>query len=140
MIPVNGATKKPTIPSWTEYQTRHATEDEVRAWDKAGLLKGIAIVTGKISGITVVDVDTEEADREFQEACGDTLLETPTVKTPNGGKHYYFKYDPQLKTKAGYRPNIDIRNDGGYVIAPPTMNGNGNGYIFMPWLGIEVDC
>src|SRR5690625_2483668 len=77
----------------------------------------IAIVTGKISGITVIDLDgTAEQDLLKQ---GYKLPNTPTVKTQSGGKHLYFKYNPALKTdsKINEQKNIDIRNDGGYVVA-----------------------
>ena len=55
IIPV-GKDKKPTIP-WKKYQTERATKEQVEEWFKGDNPPGIGIVTGKISGITVVDVE-----------------------------------------------------------------------------------
>ena len=54
---------------------------------------------------------------------------TLTVKTPAGGYHYYFKNTSEhelikyLTTRTKYRGvGIDIRNNGGYVVAPPSID------------------
>jgi hypothetical protein len=45
--------------------------------------------------------------------------------TPRGGSHFYFGYTPELHTCSGALPETDIRNDGGFAIAPPSNNGRG---------------
>ena len=45
------------------------------------------------------------------------------VNTPNG-RHFYLKYDNRFSTGTGFLNKIDVRNDGGYVVAPPsTVDG-----------------
>lgn len=121
-IPVN-KNKKPNSEvlelatgkrTWKQFQKRKPTAKELSMFYESS---HIAIVTGKISGITVIDLDgTAEQDLLKQ---GYKLPNTPTVKTQSGGKHLYFKYNPALKTdsKINEQKNIDIRNDGGYVVA-----------------------
>jgi hypothetical protein len=119
VIPV-GVDKKPLI-KWEQYQHRIATDEELERWSK---LKNpnIAIVTGGISNIIVIDV----------EAGG--LIEgyTPTViaKTGGGGWHFYYKH-PGYEFKNSVRQLrelTDIRGDGGYVVAPPSLHKSGKHY------------
>jgi putative DNA primase/helicase len=96
----------------------------------------IGMVTGKQSNLVVVDVDVKndaggmDSLKQLQDECGE--FNTRMVHTPSGGLHFYFKY-PQdvdtIKNKAGMRPGIDIRADGGYVIAPGSSI-DGNAYEF----------
>jgi hypothetical protein len=55
IIPI-GVNKKPLI-KWQEYQERRASPKEIAAWWGEYEDANIGIVTGKISGITVIDID-----------------------------------------------------------------------------------
>jgi hypothetical protein len=48
--------KTPAIP-WRKYQTRRAPEDQIRSWF-SGPPRNIAIITGALSGVVVVDCDS----------------------------------------------------------------------------------
>lgn len=126
VIPCN-RDKKPCIP-WKEFQTRYATEAELKKWSEIRDVQ-LGIVTGKISGVTILDCDSEAGIAAAAEFLDDDP-ETPTVKTPKG-LHYYFDYVPDIQNsvKAGLT-DCDIRNDGGYVVAPPSVNCSG-GYHWM---------
>lgn len=130
VIPV-GSDKRPLI-SWKEYQQRLPTEEEVESWWGPGGSfvsdgVGIGIVTGKVSGITVIDIDVKGYPPEEITDRGVFPL-TYTVQTKSGGYHLYYDYDGGegvggVKTGAEVSekyPHVDIRNDGGYVVAPPT--------------------
>jgi hypothetical protein len=136
VIPVDGATKRPTIESWKPYQDRVPTEAELSEWERTGKLKGIARVTGRVSSCVVVDCDSQEAHDKMREHCPD-VMETPTVNTPRGGIQYYFEYTNGLINRAGYYPDLDIRTDGGYANIPPTENGNGKSYTFVPGMSFD---
>jgi hypothetical protein len=86
----------------------------------------IGIATGKISNIFVVDIDVknggvgEESFRQLVEQYGD-ITDTVEAITWSGGRHLYFVYPEQgIGCMVGVRDGIDIRGDGGYVIAPPS--------------------
>ncbi len=86
----------------------------------------IGIATGKISGLFVVDVDGDIPQGTLQ------LPDTPTVVTGKG-KHYYYRYVEGLEISNSQKINglpVDIRGDGGYVVAPPSIHPNGGRYEF----------
>ena len=97
--------------------------------------RNLAICTGENSGVTVLDLDCKENENGvqiFENFCKENGIEIRTLKvrTPSGGMHLFFRYEPRLKNKVRTRTGIDIRNDGGYVIAPPSRHKNGGCYAF----------
>jgi len=116
--------KTPLLSSWKEYQERQASKEEIESWFKNNIPDGIALVTGKISGIVVLDVEHDG------DTTGLEIPNTPTVKSGGGGKHFYFKY-PETGIKNATRilgRKIDIRGDGGYIVVPPSLHLSGNHY------------
>jgi hypothetical protein len=93
------------------------------------------IPTGSINNLLVVDIDVKNGGlkeyRKYIKLFGH--IPTLTVRTPSGGLHLYFNYsssNPQdaekiiqhLRNKTGFRggKGIDIRSEGGYIVAPPS--------------------
>ena len=117
VIPV-GSDKVPLI-KWREFENRIAEPEEIEAWFKKWPEANIGIVTGKISNITVVDIDVK--DKPHMTPAN--FPATYEVSTPSGGSHLYYDYQDGIKNVArGWNnlPGVDIRNDGGYVVAPPS--------------------
>lgn len=84
---------------------------------------GFGLITGEASKIMVVDLDNKngkEGSKEFQNLLDELELQVSTlkVKTPNNGYHLYFKYREGLKNTSDILDGIDIRTQGGYIIAP----------------------
>ena len=102
---------------------------------------GIAIITGdRSNGLFVVDVDVKHMDGteklfEWQLEHGD-FPKTWTAKSPSGGYHYYFKSDEDIGTREGLLGCIDIRGNGGLIIAPPTIR-DGKAYEWLDGLSPE---
>ncbi len=124
VIPV-GQNKLPLI-EWKDFQSRLATPEEASSWWEKWPDANIGVVTGKISGITVIDVDQKSGGLETLKML--RLPMTAIAKTGGGGWHYYFKYAEGISNKAGIFPGIDIRGEGGYVVAPPSVHISGNEY------------
>lgn len=123
VIPVK-QDKKPYI-SWQEYQKRLPTEQELLQWWTQWPDANVAIVTGIISGIAVIDLDELDiAKKALGELISDSLV-FPVVKTPSGGEHWYFTcVDSKLSNNARAVAGADLRANGGFVVAPPSINGN----------------
>ncbi len=121
VIPV-GRDKRPCI-AWKEFSERLPTRKEIIKWWTQFPDANLAIVTGKISNLTVVDVE--------QGGVIDGYPETLTVQTGGGGYHLYYRYTPKFKNAVRIRDLTDIRNDVGYVIAPPSIHKSGKKYSYL---------
>lgn len=118
VIPLLPNSKTPPFP-WGRYQKTRATEEEAIAWFASGRAN-LGIVTGEISDLTVVDCDSDAAIA-LVESLG--LPPTWTVQTARG-RHYYFRYQPGSRNfqKRDDLPGVDLRSEGGYVVAPPSIH------------------
>ena len=89
---------------------------------------GVAIVTGEVSNLTIVDLDSKDVMPKLEEAGLKIPKDAYRVKTPRGF-HIYLKYDPELKqTAGGFIEHLDIRSDGGYCLTSPTQMPDNKGY------------
>ena len=121
--------KKPLV-KWAEAATTEI--NMLNGWyESTGA--NIAVACGKRSGIIVIDIDK---NHDGYESMADLLIkygalpQTPVVTTGSGGEHIYFKHPGiEIRNSAGkLGRGIDVRGDGGYVIAPPSIHPNGNAY------------
>jgi hypothetical protein len=110
--------------------------DKIYHWWASWPSALIGLRTGRPSGVFVVDLDNKNgvngiAELEGLEAKHGKLPETYAVVTPSGGKHLYFAMpDIDLGCSASrVAEGIDIRAEGGYVIAPPSLLGSGGKYV-----------
>ncbi len=121
VIPIVPGEKKPLIESWIEFQRRQPTIAEATAWFTKWPGANIAIIVGRISGLVVIDIDDPiEGEKSFRKYFGGVV--TLTVKTPHG-THYYFKHpgDQPISNSIRAAPGLDVKADGGYVLAPPSV-------------------
>lgn len=122
--------KHPVLPTWAEYQIRLATEEEVREWFTRWPEANLAIVTGRVSGLVVLDLDGPAAVQAARERGG--LPPTPCVVTKRG-YHYYLSHPGQKVKNAatlGGVKGLDVRGDGGYAVAPPSVHPSGRQYTW----------
>ena len=134
VIPVKKSDKRPHI-KWVEYQKRLPTHEEIKDWYRQWPNANIALITGALSGIMIVDVDTEAGQENLNEFLPDSLI-IPTTRTPGGGWHYFFKYKPGLSNKARVIEGVDVRTDGGYAVIPPSLGPNNKNYTWLKGLKI----
>lgn len=135
VIPANK--NKKALIKWEEFQTRKATKEEIKEWWKKYPDANIAAVTGKESNLAVIDIDTEEGKDTIQEYIPDSIL-IPTCETPKGGQHLYFQCpDPPLNNNSRIIPGCDFRGEGGYILAPPSINDQGKVYRWLPGLSLD---
>jgi putative DNA primase/helicase len=124
-----------------------ADEAQISAWWTRWPQAMIGLPTGRAIGAFVVDVDAgidKDTGEVFEAAAiksqlvaaiGTALPATRFAMTPRGGEHLYFRYpdDAAIGNRAGLLgkgSRIDIRGDGGYVIAPPSLRKDGVAYAW----------
>jgi putative DNA primase/helicase len=133
--------KRPNI-TWKRWQTEFVPEKEFRDMlltgahiDTAGKYhKGTGgtglycMITGQVSNVIVVDVDSEEVYNSFFKQYED---KTVVVSTPTGGKHLWFRVSTPCRNTTAYNGfPIDVRGDGGQVVVPPSKTDVGT-YTFV---------
>jgi putative DNA primase/helicase len=128
------AGKHPIASEWPNLPPM--TEEEIRkAWSGWRRHHNIGLAAGKASGWFVVDVDPDKGgDVSLAQMLADHDAEefdTYMVETGSGGGHYYFALPPDFdvtnspgKLKKDY-PGIDVRGNGGQVVAPPSVTDKG---------------
>jgi len=133
IFPVHHADKRPAVLRWSEYSERFPTQTELYIWF-CNFDYGLAIITGKPSGLFVLDCDTSDA---VSDVCARGIpAGTPSVVTSKG-RHFLFTMpDFEVTNRAKFLPGCDIRGTGGYVVAPPSVHPSGNIYHWYdkPWL------
>lgn len=120
---INATTDKNTISAWWH------------RWPDAN----IGIATGQRSKLVVLDIDPRNGgDKSLQKLIDShnffkPLLITYEVKTGGNGTHYYYSYDKAFKSYKlhGLGKGIDIKADGGYVVAPPSNHVSGSFYTLI---------
>jgi hypothetical protein len=147
VIPIEPRGKRPLVP-WQEYQSRLARADELEAWfgarrgahgDRKSGERNVGIVTGAVSGLVVLDVDAAHggdvslAELELEHG---PLPATIEAKSGGGGRHLYFAHPGgEVHNRAGIAPGIDLRGDGGCIVAPPSIHPSGKRYAWRPGRG-----
>jgi hypothetical protein len=135
VVPVLERSKRPAI-AWREFQSRCPRPAEMEVWLHHMPRANIAAVTGALSGLVVVDVDPahggEESLAEIEREIG-PLPATVESRTGGGGRHLYFSHPGgHVGNRAGIRPGIDLRGDGGVIVLPPSIHPSGKPYAWVP--------
>ena len=111
-----------------------ATADEalIERWWERWPGANIGLATGAVSGIFVLDIDPRhDGDDQLLQLTKQhgKLPDTPQVLTGGGGVHYYFRHPGFPVTnragKNGLAPGVDVKGEGGYVVAPNSLHPNG---------------
>lgn len=122
--------KHPRFRNWQERASCDPTAIEEMWWNHKGSNVGIA--TGAASRVFVLDVDPKNGGEDSIDALvarHGLIPDTLQAVTGSGGKHYYFAHPgPPVKNGVALLPGLDIRGDGGLVVAPPSVHLSGRRY------------
>lgn len=148
VLPVReDGSKRPALDSWTQYQERQPTKEELKAWFMREERHGLGFVCGKVSGgLELLEFDEPGAVIGFKGAAVEAGLWDVVKRlelgysesTPGGGVHWLFRTDSPLgnlklaakpcpgapdcdKHQAG-KPHvlIETRGEGGFVVVAPS--------------------
>lgn len=131
IIPVRPRAKAPLI-RWKPFESKRADARQLREWFERWPDANLAVVTGDISGLVVLDIDPrhdgDASLKRLQQQHG-RLPETVRSITGGGGRHYFFKHPGrEVRNRVGFEPGMDIRGDGGSIVLPPSVHPSGKRY------------
>lgn len=106
------------LSEWQQYNAVRVTAEQIEKWFTDDV--GIAIITGRISGITVIDDDLRTGEKRFESSA--------VARTGGGGFHYFYKYQSGVRSTINTEAHVDILNDGKLVFAYPTIHKSGKRY------------
>jgi len=149
VLPLKPRGKEPL----TEHGVKDATTDldTIEEWWRRWPKANVGIATGAVSGLVVLDIDPRNGGDEALEGLlaqhggwgvptdggypetwtgltGGGYPETWTVLTGGGGQHYYFAIDGPVPSRQ-LAKGVDLKGDGGYVVAPPSVHQSGRKYV-----------
>jgi hypothetical protein len=133
VVPVRPGDKLPAV-SWAKYEREPADDDALVDWFSVGGY-GIGLVQGSVSNTIVLDFDGQTGHdtlRDLEATYGEL---PPTVRalTPGGGLHFLLRHPGRrVPTRKNVLPGMDVRGDGGFIVAHPSVHANGRRY--------EWDC
>jgi len=132
-IPIYPDTKRP-IYHWKTKLGLHerlCTLEEIKQWWREHPNAHIAIITGKISNVIVMDYDTPEALGYMREK-GDVISVCSQSSKPYKQHHYFHHPGKDVPNVTGKQNRngmeIDIKGDGGIIVAPPSRHKSGRKY------------
>ena len=129
ILPVKPEEKRPYMTNWLQYMKTRPGKALVNSWFNNLTGAGVGIVTGRISGVVVLDVESW-----CPTPVDELLKKYPTqmiARSGGGGVHLFYSY-PQnmgkISNRVGIFDGADLRADGGFLVLPPTMHPSGNRY------------
>jgi hypothetical protein len=127
VIPLKPGTKEPLIADWPNKATWD--EAQIREWWAKWPNANIGIATGRYRDgyFIVLDFDPRNGGAWYDDVGKDVLPDTWVVHTGGGGRHFYYK-TPKLLRGAKLGAGVDLKGEGGYVVAPPSVHPNGERY------------
>ena len=138
VIPIEARGKRPLV-AWLEFQSRRATPEEIATWYGRWPDANVGIVTGRVSNLLVVDIDARHGGASSLAAIESehgAVARTVQAETGGGGRHYYFAHPGgTVPNRVALVPGIDLRGDGGCVVAPPSIHPSGRRYAWVAGSG-----
>lgn len=125
VIPLRGDSDpnqpKAAAVSWSEFQHRRPSDEELENWFFDRKFEALGIVCGPVSQLAVLDFDDPACARAFARVCPD-LVQTVEVQSGNRGlPHYYYHVPVDVPVKSRRTAQADFQAHGTYVVAPPTV-------------------
>lgn len=120
---------------WRQFMVKRPTEYQIEQWWTNYPGAQIALVCGKISNVTVVDFDWVKDENNVKRPDLSEDVRVLAAKLPitvssftgSQGIHKFFNYSNIPGSLGTLHKQVDVKNDGGYVILPPSFYGDYKG-------------
>jgi hypothetical protein len=140
IFPLRPREKRPATTNGFKAATTSVAQ--IEKWWRASPAANIGVALGAASKLLLLDLDFRNggpADRDEVVRRFGAIPNTPEVATGTGGRHIYFRLPPDVtRVPARIGPGIELKADGGYAVAPPSIHPNGEAYSFVNGCGPEA--
>jgi hypothetical protein len=130
VVPVRRGEKIPAV-AWARYQQQPADDAQLAAWFGEGGM-GLGLVQGQRAGTIVLDFDASDGGMDTLaqlEARG--LPVSVRAFTPGGGVHVVLRHPGMhIPTRKRILPGLDVRGDGGFIVACPSVHASSRQYAW----------
>jgi len=119
---------------WRDLLAGPPSLDDVRSWWARWPDANVGVLTGRVSGVVVLDIDPRnggDTSVGTLERTWGPLPSTPTVRTGGGGRHLWFVAPGAPVTSGPVAPGLDLKGEGGLVVAPPSLHASGDRYAWI---------
>jgi len=131
--------RRPLCPSpakhprirWERARQNPGDLEEVRQWWERWPAANVGVVTGRVSGLLVLDVDPRNggmASLARLTSSNGPLPDSPLTKTGGGGRHVWMRSPSFSLFNCQLGAGIEIKAEGGMVVAPPSLHASGERY------------
>lgn len=124
IIPIKPGDKKPLI-NWGEFTKRQPTEDEVESWFTQWPNANIGLVTGQVSGVAAIDIDSDEGKAWAKEHLSGENFPVLWQKTAKGSHLLYRANGTIIPNAVRIVDGVDVRGEGGYILIAPSKHPSG---------------
>jgi hypothetical protein len=134
VLPLDRGGKRPHRMLGRDGGVYHASDsfEQITGWWSQDPVANIGVATGRASMLMVIDLDTKNGKdgpaefESFREAWGLPLDAPVAMQTPSGGWHSWYRWPAawayhQVPERPGILDGVDIKGEGGLVVAPPSM-------------------
>lgn len=129
VIPTEFKGKKPIVKTWIPYKSERASPDLIKSWFSKPA--NIAVVTGDISDLAVIDIDSVNGYLQLIQAA-EWLRKAPVVRSGRGYHIWIsmWEYPNSISFELDGKL-CHLKANGGLCTAPPSIHSNGNEYKFV---------
>ncbi len=132
VFPLQPRGKKPLVPGG--FKAASVDSEQISAWWTKWPDANIGIATGAVSGLVVIDLDGNEGNNAFRALMAERggLPRASMVRTGKGAHLYFALPSGSGEVKCSAGGGLDVRADGGYVVAPQSIHPSGRAYEWQP--------
>lgn len=109
---------------WKVYQQKRVNPRHLDLWFNRENFGGLAIVTGQISRLMVLDFDDETLLEKFKNEFPHLLKTRIVLSAGRGLPHFYYRLPVGVQVPSRHTTGLDLQAEGRYIIAPPTVIDN----------------
>jgi len=109
----------------------------IREWWKRYPDAMVGVPTGSKIGAWVLDLDIKPGVGDGHEWLAEMEAEhgklhnTARARTMGGGTHFFFRHIDGVRNRGGLGVAVDVRGEGGYIIAPGSVAADGRRYEWL---------